>query len=226
MGKKEWKAMKKKRTFSNMITGFFNDDSKFMTFIGRVALLASANVCWLVCSLPAVTGGAALIALYTVLLERKEQTYDTAFKRFFQVFAKTLLPSLPLWLLTLGVGTALATAWRIVLRENLADHFFLLAPLLLASAVMAIALLWPFPLLASGETSWREALPAAFLLGPRELGRSLLLLLLEGAGVLLAACCFTASLTLTGIWLLFGFAVIAWGKLLIMEGVLEKWSNH
>ena len=171
--------MKKKRTFSNMITGFFNDDSKFMTFIGRVALLASANVCWLVCSLPAVTGGAALIALYTVLLERKEQTYDTAFKRFFQVFAKTLLPSLPLWLLTLGVGTALATAWRIVLRENLTDHFFLLAPLLL-----------------------------------------------EGAGVLLAACCFTASLTLTGIWLLFGFAVIAWGKLLIMEGVLEKWSNH
>ena len=76
MGKKEWKAMKKKRTFSNMITGFFNDDSKFMTFIGRVALLASANVCWLVCSLPAVTGGAALIALYTVLLERKEQTYS------------------------------------------------------------------------------------------------------------------------------------------------------
>ena len=123
MGKKEWKAMKKKRTFSNVITGFFNDDSKFMTFIGRVALLASANVCWLVCSLPAVTGGAALIALYTVLLERKEQTYDTAFKRFFQVFAKTLLPSLPLWLLTLGVGTALATAWRIVLRENLTDHF-------------------------------------------------------------------------------------------------------
>ena len=173
--------MKKKRTFSNMITGFFNDDSKFMTFIGRVALLASANVCWLVCSLPAVTGGAALIALYTVLLERKEQTYDTAFKRFFFFFFKTLPPSLPLWL---------------------------------------------FPLLASGETSWREALPAAFLLGLRELGRSLLLLLLEGAGVLLAACCFTASLTLTGIWLLFGFAVIAWGKLLIMEGVLEKWSNH
>ena len=173
MGKKEWKAMKKKRTFSNMITGFFNDDSKFMTFIGRVALLASANVCWLVCSLPAVTGGAALIALYTVLLERKEQTYDTAFKRFFQVFAKTLLPSLPLWLLTLGVGTALATAWRIVLRENLTDHFFLLAPLLLASAVMAIALLWLFPLLASGETAWREALPAAFHLGLRELGRAL-----------------------------------------------------
>ena len=218
--------MKKKRSFGQSILDFLGDSSPFMTLVGKAAFLVVLNVCWLVCSLPVVTGGAALIALYTVLTERKEQTYDTAFKRFFQVFAKTLLPSLPLWLLTLGVGTALATAWRIVLRENLADHFFLLAPLLLASAVMAIALLWLFPLLASGETSWREALPAAFLLGLRELGRSLLLLLLEGAGVLLAACCFTASLTLTGIWLLFGFAVIAWGKLLIMEGVLEKWSNH
>lgn len=218
--------MKKKRTFSETITEFFNDDSRFMTFIGRAALLAAANVCWLVCSLPVVTGGAALIALYTVLTERKEQTYDTAFRRFFQVFVKSLPSSLPAWLLALAAGGVLASAWRIVLRDGLTDRFFLVAPLLLASAAAAIVLLWLFPLMATGGMSWRQALPLAFLLGLRELGRSLLLLLMETAGVLLTLWCFAASLTLTGVWLLFGGAVMAWGKLLVMRKPLETWTGH
>ena len=44
--------MKKKRTFSETIAEFFNDDSRFMTFIGRAALLAAAVFALIVKRLP------------------------------------------------------------------------------------------------------------------------------------------------------------------------------
>lgn len=87
--------MRKKPSVWKRFTGVFADNSRLMTLVGRVSLLAELNLCWLVCSLPVVTGGASLTALYAVLTEEPGLEFDTAFKRFFQVFARQFRRTLP-----------------------------------------------------------------------------------------------------------------------------------
>jgi hypothetical protein len=128
---------------------------------------------------------------------------------------------LPLWLWTLVVSACLSAAWLSALRLKLTDRFVLMAPLLLVSAVVSFTLLWLYPLLAAGETPGLALFRTAFLLGLRELWRSLGLLILDISAIFLAFWCFSTSWTLTGIWFLFGYAPIACVKLLLMGAPLQ-----
>lgn len=60
--------MKKPLGLWNKFSNLVSDSSPLMTRVGQVALLVVCNLCWLVCSLPVVTMGAATTALYAVLL--------------------------------------------------------------------------------------------------------------------------------------------------------------
>lgn len=101
-------------------------------------------------------------------------------------------------------------AWRTALLGGLTNDLMLMLPLLLASAVTAITAAWLFPLLATERGTCRGALETAFLLGLRELGRSLAVLAVEAAAAALGLWCLSASLTAAGLWVLFGAAPAAW----------------
>lgn len=218
--------MGKKKTFGQAIIDFFADSSPFMHAVGQAALVAAAGLCWLVTTLPVFTGGAALTALYTVLLERTHLTYDVAFRQFFRCFRRQFRRTLPLWLLALAVCGVLSAAWYLAFSLGLTNRFLLMLPLLLASAAAAFTMLWLFPLLAARDLGRTETLAAAFLLGLRELWRSLILVLLEGAAAALTLFCAHGPLTLTGLWLLFGGGVTAWLKLLVMGHALKAPSSN
>lgn len=213
--------MGKKKGLFQALIDFLSDRSPFMTWVGRTALLAVLNLCWLLCSLPVLTGGAALIALYTVLMERADCTYDAALKRFVYIFRSRWKDSFPLWLWTLAVCGGLAVSWQIVLSQGLTNRFLFMAPLLLASIVVLFTLLWLYPLLAAGIPP-KKAIQTAFVLGLREVWRSLLLLILAASAVVFALWCFIASMTLAGIWFLLGFTPIACIMLKLIEGVLPE----
>lgn len=211
----------KKGAFWKKLAGFFADTSPFMTWVGRVALYAVGNLCWLLCSLPLVTLGASTAALCALLLDRENQTFDTAPRAYFRALRRLWRPATALWLPMLALGALLALDWRLLAAQGLTDSPFVLALLLLAGAVYAFTLLWLFPVLSATGRPARAVAKTAFLLGLRELWRSLLLVALEVAGALLLLWCLGASLTLTGLWALFGFAASARVALAVMEPVLQ-----
>ncbi|MDY5613589.1 hypothetical protein [Dysosmobacter sp.] len=214
--------MRRKGSLWQSVLRAVGDEGPLMTGVGRVMLLVVLNVCLLLGMIPVITGGAAWLALYTVLLEREERNYITACGRFFRVLRQKLARSILPWLLTLlGVGS-LTAAWWIVLTRGWTNQFFLLLPLLLATAAIAFTVLWFYPLMAVSDMSWRQAVPAAFLLGLRELWRSLVLLILEVLLIALALYCAAGSLTLTSLWLLLGITPIELLKMQIMAGNLPK----
>ena len=214
--------MRRKGSLWQSILGVLGDEAPLMTGVGRVMLLVILNVCLLLGMMPVITGGAAWLALYTVLLERGEWNYVTACGRFCRVLRQKLKASIIPWLVTLLAVGGLAAAWRIVLERGWTDNFLLMLPLLLATVGIAFTALWVYPLAAASDMSWRQAVPAAFLLGLRELWRSLVLLALEVLIIVLALYCAAGPLTLKGIWLLLGITPIELLKLRLIAGKLPK----
>lgn len=193
-----------------------------MQIIGVLLTLAALNLGCLLYLLPVITGGGALTALYTLLPEIGHLSFDSAFARFFHLVRTQWKRALAPWLLALAVSGILISAWRVALLLGITDRFALMLPLLLVSAAAAFCLLWLFPVLAAQEdASWSLCLQTAFLLGLRELMRSLLLLATAAALLLLALWC-SGSLTRIGLWLFFGIAPLCWVQHFLVRSVLKE----
>lgn len=204
--------------FSNLVS----DSSPLMTRVGQVALLAVCNLCWLVCSLPVVTTGAATTALYAVLLERRELSFDTAFTAFFRAFRRCWRTATALWLPALVLGVVWLWAAWLTAVQNLLNNTFALLPLLVSGAVWAFVVLWLFPLLAIGGGRPGALLRKALLLGLGELWRSMVMLVIELVPLALFFLYARTFMLLSGFWILLGFALLALLKLLVMEPVLRR----
>ena len=204
--------------FSNLVS----DSSPLMTRVGQVALLAVCNLCWLVCSLPVVTTGAATTALYAVLLERRELSFDTAFTAFFRAFRRCWRTATALWLPALVLGVVWLWAAWLTAVQNLLNNTFALLPLLVSGAVWAFVVLWLFPLLAIGGGRPGALLRKAFLLGLGELWRSMVMLVIELVPLALFFLYAKTFMLLSSFWILLGFALLALLKLLVMEPVLRR----
>lgn len=204
--------------FSNLVS----DSSPLMTRVGQVALLAVCNLCWLVCSLPVVTTGAATTALFAVLLERRELSFDTAFTAFFRAFRRCWRTATALWLPALVLGVVWLWAAWLTAVQNLLNNAFALLPLLVSGAVWAFVVLWLFPLLAIGGGRPGALLRKAFLLGLGELWRSMVMLVIELVPLALFFLYAKTFMLLSSFWILLGFALLALLKLLVMEPVLRR----
>lgn len=204
--------------FSNLVS----DSSSLMTRVGQVALLVVCNLCWLICSLPGVTMGAASAALYAVLLERRGMSFDGAFLAFFRAFRRCWRTATLLWLPALVLGTVWLWAAWLTAAQGLVNNAFALLPLLVSGAVWAFAVAWAFPLVAAGVQGTGQVLRKALLLGLSELWRSALMLVLDLLPLVLFLLYAQTFMVLAGFWVLLGFALIALVKLLVMEPVLRR----
>lgn len=198
------------------------DSSPLMTVVGQIALLVVCNLCWLLCSLPVVTMGAATTALYDVLMARRGMTYDTAFISFFRAFRRRWRTATLLWLPIILLGAVWMTAAWLTAARGLSNNAFALLPLLLSGAVGAFVVLWLFPLLAVSGGRPAQLVRQAFVLGLSELWRSLTALALECIPLLLFLLYARTFMILGAFWCLLGFALIGWCKLLVLEPVLRR----
>lgn len=210
------------QTFSQLVS----DSSPLMTRVGQVALLVVCNLCWLLCSLPIITMGAASTALYAVLLERQGMSFDTAFIAFFRAFRRCWRTATLLWLPILILGAVWMSAAWLTAAQGLSNNAFALLPLLISGAVGTFVVLWIFPLLAAGGGRPLQLVKRAFLLGLSELWRSLAVLALECVPLLLMLLYARVFMVLGAFWMLLGFALIGWLKIMILEPVLRRRSSQ
>lgn len=214
--------LKQKSSLLRRIFELASDSSPLMTAVGRLMLLVVLNLCWLVCSLPLISCGAATTALYSVLLDRGESSYLSAVPSFFRAFRRQFRQSTCLWLPYLLVGAALLFDFLLLSQHQALNNTLLLMPLLLSAALWGMSQLWLYPLLALDHTrSCSAALRAAFLTALRELWRSLAglaILTVPPALFLLYGKLFIQLLPL---WVLLGFSLPVRLALLLTEPILN-----
>lgn len=82
-------------------------DNPFFNFMGRLADIVLLNLLFLVCSVPVVTIGASLSAVYQCFQDMAEGEFVSAFRNFFSAWRKYLKESTKIWMVFLPTGALL-----------------------------------------------------------------------------------------------------------------------
>lgn len=97
-----------------MFEKIFNMDNAVWRAMAKVADLVIANLLFLVCSIPIVTIGASMTALYTVTLKMVDKSGGYVSKDFWSAFKSNFKQSTIIWLIMLAVGVFIAGDYYLV----------------------------------------------------------------------------------------------------------------
>ena len=88
------------------MNGLFSPDSRFMRYMNRLADLMLLNLMFLLTSIPIVTIGASLTALYSVCFRLGTVREGGTVRDYFRAFRENFGEATKLWLLALLLGGA------------------------------------------------------------------------------------------------------------------------
>lgn len=204
--------------------GFFNMDSPIMRFLSRVCDLMILNVLCIICCLPVITAGASITALYTITMKmvRGEESY--IFKGFFKAFKENFKQSSILWLIMFVAGAFIFIDYRAAsfLPENVSNIFRILIGALIILYLMIFS--YVFPYTARFANNLKNIFKNSLLIAILNLPWTILIILIPvGFGF----CTFLTTTTLvygSMLWLLLGFAVVAYLESMIFRKVFAKYE--
>ena len=208
-----------------MFQGLFNYDNPVWRFIGRLADMMLLNLLWLLCCLPVFTIGASTTALYYCTMKIVREEDNGVIRMFFKSFKENFRQAVCLFLLMLLVGLLL-----------LADHFFFFrifrgprpwgtlfhAVILMLTMLWLIVFLYLWPVLARFENSLWRTLKNALLLAVGNLGFTILMLLLDGALILVSLSSIYWIPILTPLLFLIGYPAVAWLNSAFFEKIFAR----
>lgn len=121
----------------------FSIEGKFFGAISRLGDLVILNILFLACSIPIVTIGASITAMYSVTKKMAEEREGYILKSFFKAFKENFRQSTVMWLILLICGMVVSVDLYIcnnLMKEGslqtLAKGFLLLAFLLIVFIVL------------------------------------------------------------------------------------------
>jgi len=158
--------------------------NKLFTAIGFLGDHLLLGLLWLLLALPVITGGAAAAAACAVSRKLCQGQEQKLLRDFFRYFREEFAPATKLWLLILGVGLVLGVDVAVYLPTAL-ESPLLMGFTGLLILVYLICICWIYPYTVAFQGGFVRTVKMSFLLGMANLGWSLLMLLLDGAVVLL-----------------------------------------
>lgn len=213
----------KKREWFLQMSNIFNMDNPFFRALGRLADLMILNLLFIICSIPIFTIGASWTALSYVTLKLAENEEGYIARGFFKSFKQNFKQATVIWLIMLLLGIVLAMDMMIMRQATgtVADVFRVLITATIV--VFATGLLYVFPVLARFYNTIRGTVKNAYLMAIANLPRTVLILLVVVASVLVT---FLNTYTLwygVLVWILAGFALVAYANAFFFKKVFARY---
>ncbi len=208
------------------MSSLFNMDSPIMRFLSRVCDIMILNILCIICCIPIITVGASVTAMYSITLKmvRGEESY--IFKGFFKAFKENFKQSTIIWLITAAIGIFIYIDYRATafLPRNMSTIFQILIGAL--SILYFMILVYIFPYTARFINNTKNIFKNSLLIAILNLPWTILLIIIPlGLGVITLL---TTTTLIYGslIWLLLGFASVAYVCSIILRKVFEKYEPH
>ncbi|HCI73393.1 MAG TPA: hypothetical protein DHV42_02495, partial [Lachnospiraceae bacterium] len=207
-----------------MLRGIFSLDNPVMRFLSRVADVMALNLLFIICSIPIITIGASLTAMYYCLFKIKEEEEGYLVKKFFHSFKQNFKQATLMWLIFLVFAIALILEF-VMYRTVEGTMGSVVRAIVLVGAIFWYLIgTYAFALQSRFFNSIRNTLANAILLlfanGPRSIAI---------IGLTAAIVVFTLMQTSTVVvwnlillWILFGFAAIATINVQFLYPVIRK----
>ena len=206
----------------------FDPEGPLMSALSTLADIIICNIMFVLFSLPVITFGASLTALYTCMLrlvEGEERDDGQIFRTFWFAFRDNFKQATLLWLICLA-GIAFLGAYYWVARSFIASlsriymvTFFVLVLLFL------FGFLYLFPLQARYENSVRNTLRNAWLMSVAALPWTLLNIVLLVAAFYLSFIMNPGAINIfVYIWAVCGFGLVAYLQCFLYRRAFRKLS--
>ena len=142
---------------------FFNENNIIFVALNKIGDIILANLLFILCSIPLVTIGPSLTALYHCMLRTVKGNNNGTVKTFFRAFRQSFRQSLIVWLGLVVVGLLLFLDTRFLLQtgSDTGKIFYYLSGIVLALVVILV--LYIFPVIAAFANTLRNLLKNAFL---------------------------------------------------------------
>ena len=157
---------------------FFDLDSPLMRTLARFTDLMVLNILTIICSLPIITMGAAVTALYGAVgrLQREE---GHLFSNYFSCFKENFRQATCIWLILLPIGAIIIFALLYYSSGNVEHPLFPALIVILGFIVWAMTLSWAFPLQSRFYNTVKGTLRNALICSVAFLWRSILMTVLN-----------------------------------------------
>ena len=204
----------------------FSPDSKFMRFMSVLGDLMLLNFIFLLCSVPVVTIGASITALYTVVFRMvREKDSRSVVVQFFRSFRQNFRRATLLWLLLLPAGGVLALdLWLFSVVTGVMRWLSILFLLLMVLVLFTAG--YAFPLLSQFENGVKGTLKNALFLSLAYLPRTLSVTALNLLPFVLLYCNLYLFLYVGFLWIFLYFSAAAYLNARTLERVFAPFREQ
>lgn len=157
------------------MSNLFNIESPFMQGLGKIADIILLNILTVILSIPVVTIGAAVTALYDAMW-RILRDEGGIYKNYFLAFKNNFKQATVIWLLALVVGALLIFSILFYVSNEM---MVLLVFASLFLLLWAVTVAWVFPLQSRFDNPVKITIKNAVLCGLGQFPRSLLMSVLN-----------------------------------------------
>lgn len=161
--------------------GMFDPNGQGYNFISKITNLIILNLLWVVCSLPLVTAGAAMTALYTVVLKMARDEEGSIVKTFFKAFGRNFKQATGIWMGLLLYFLLVAGQLLFFIRVGQHTAKLLIVPIALFALVGLMVLTYVFPVLAYFTGSVKTTVKNAVLMSLAHFPQTVKMLLINAA---------------------------------------------
>ena len=202
---------------------FFVIDSPVMRFLGRVGDILLLNIVFVVTSIPVITIGTALSALYTVAMKLVRGEDPAIIKEYLKAYKRNFKPATICWLFMAVIGVLLFVDFRLVAVFSGTAYTVMRLLLAMILGIWLLTFLYLFPYIARFENTILNSMKNALFLSVAHIPSTLMML---GVAIgLLIITLFTSKTFVIGtiLWTFFGFAILSYVQSFLLCRIFTKY---
>ena len=207
-----------------MEMNFFVIDSPVMRFLGRVGDILLLNIVFVVTSIPVITIGTALSALYTVAMKLVRGEDPAIIKEYLKAYKRNFKPATICWLFMAVIGVLLFVDFRLVAVFSGTAYTVMRLLLAMILGIWLLTFLYLFPYIARFENTILNSMKNALFLSVAHIPSTLMML---GVAIgLLIITLFTSKTCGIGtiLWTFFGFAILSYVQSFLLCRIFTKYE--
>lgn len=203
---------------------FFVIDSPVMRFLGRIGDIIVLNLIFVVTSLPIITVGTALSALYTVAMKLARGDDPSVLKEYLKAYRRNIKPATICWLIMAAVGAFIFVDFRLV--GVFGGTVYTVMRLLLAMifGVWILVFLYLFPYIARFENTVFHSIKNALFLSAAHIPSTLMMLVISVGLAVVTLFTSRAFVIGTIAWFFVGFAGVAYAQAFLLCRIFSKYE--
>lgn len=192
------------------LRGYINMDNVIVRILTKIFDLILLNVLFIICSLPVITVGASMTALYAVLLKMAENEEGYIARGFLSAFRKNFRQSTIVWIILLIIGAFIAMDFTIVLRLRGIIRNIVFILILIVALFYAMEIIFIFPLIAKFENTTIQMFKNAILIPAAKLPVAVMIMLIVTMCILVTLLNQTTILYGAIIWNVIGVSLVGY----------------